>query len=259
MALFLSAESSYNVTFKDSIGSIHGAIDAVKGSVDGVKGSVDGLLGVLGSIDGKLDLAVVDTNVDYDIYRRGELMRDSILEETGLGSVDIGNDTSAFLAADSASFTCVGDSCCVGPSCMYLGSEQHIRDSLAGQVQAYADTVRQRNEAFKRDSLSSYISQVKDSVRSWNPLGAFDSTILNTLGARIPNSNTCPDHCGNFQVNVPFAFGVIPLHIDYGICQGYAPLGGANVLSYLRFLLRLLVAIACVYTIMWNAAGRKGG
>lgn len=249
---FLSSDSAYRVQFGDGVTTISGA-------VSGVQGAVEGLGSTLGSIDGKLDGVAVDTNVDYGILREGNALRDTILDETGLGRISFGDDTTAYLQAESAQFDCVGDSCCVGSDCVYVGNDQQVRDSFMQVMSAYADTIRMKNEAVKQDSFTSYVSQLMDSVTSWNPLGAFDSTILSTLGSRMPNSNTCPEDCFVNDVTIPFAFGPIPLTINYGLCTPRAPLANGNVLSFLRFLIRLFVAIACVYTIMWNAAGRKGG
>ena len=128
---------------------------------------------------------------------------------------------------------------------------------MARFVAAYGDTLRQKNSEFLADSVDGMFQAVKDSLKVWNPVGIFDSTVLSTLGMKIPNTNTCPEHCSKFEVDIPFMFGTQHFTIDYGLCLGRAAFANGNVLSFLRFIIRIVVAFTCISAVMWNAARVK--
>ena len=125
---------------------------------------------------------------------------------------------------------------------------------MARYVNRMGDSINQYNKTYLEDSTTSLFQEVKDSLVAFNPLGIFDSTLLSTLGAKIPNSNTCPDHCSKFEVDIPFSFGTRHITIDYGLCLGRAVFANGNILSFLRFIIRLIIAITCISAVMWNAS-----
>lgn len=227
----------------DSLGSIHGAIDGVVNSLDS-------------SI--RFGYGSADTGSgNFPWISQGESQRDSILGGgpggTGFGGLDFGGDSVWMDSMENLGYVCDGDSCCIGDKCEYFESDSMIVDSLKRHAQRLGDSVRALNDAFYRDSVDDIFTEVKDSLRAFNPLHIFDSTLLSELGASIPNSNTCPEHCSTFQVDIPFFFGTQHAVIDWGLCMGRTAFANGNVLSFLRFIIRIIVAVTCITAVMWNA------
>lgn len=214
----------------------------------------------VGRIVGKLDSALgsgpgADSNgVSYNWLSHGDALGDSILGGSGYGGLDFAGDSLLRDSLENAGYSCDNDSCCIGSRCIYFDSDSLINDSLTRFVSRMGDTIDAKNESYLRDSTTSLFQEVKDSLHSFNPLGVFDSTMLNTLGAKIPNSNTCPEHCSKFQVSVPIGFLHLGFTFDYGLCLGRAVFANGNVLSFLRFIIRLIISITCISAVMWNAS-----
>lgn len=196
-----------------------------------------------------------DSNgVSYNWLSHGDALGDSILGGSGYGGLDFAGDSLLRDSLENAGYSCDNDSCCIGSRCIYFDSDSLINDSLTRFVSRMGDTIDAKNASYLRDSTTSLFQEVKDSLHSFNPLGVFDSTMLNTLGAKIPNSNTCPEHCSKFQVSVPIGFLHLGFTFDYGLCLGRAVFANGNVLSFLRFIIRLIISITCISAVMWNAS-----
>ena len=88
----------------------------------------------------------------------------------------------------------------------------------------------------------------------------FDSLILEPLGVRVPNSNTCPEQCFSFTIEGNNSQGQNWLGdvgtLDFGLCR---PLPGLNINVFLllRLIARILVAVSCIYIALWFIGGRK--
>lgn len=239
----IGAVGSNGTPLGDSLGSIHGAIDGVVNSLD------SSIRSGYGSAD--------TGSGNFPWISQGEGQRDSILGGgpggTGFGGLDFGGDSAWMDSMENVGYICNGDSCCIGDKCEYFESDSMIVDSLRRHAQRLGDSVRALNDAFYRDSVDDIFTEVTDSLRAFNPLHIFDSTLLSELGASIPNSNTCPEHCSTFQVDIPFFFGTQHAVIDWGLCMGRTAFANGNVLSFLRFIIRIIVAVTCITAVMWNA------
>ena len=214
---FLSAESSYNVTFKDSIGAIHGA---------------------LGELLAKFSPGAIDTNglgVWASYMRSGENMGDSIVRSYGwqnLKNLNVDSNYSAALAGfpnktDSVSAV--------------------VDDSLSDRAARLNDSLVRKNDSLKR-SLPDTLTKYADSLVIWAPFADFDSIIYSTIGTRIPNRDDCPEDCQSWSVSIP-VIGLVNYTVDYGLCLGRASLGSLSVLAFLKLLIRIIVAITCVMII----------
>lgn len=248
---------------KEAITSAISDIDgSVTGSLDGLKDAIDGLGG--GNAISSFDSAIaangggaVDTSGVYlDIYG-GELLADSIARDVGYDKIDVARDTAAMDSVLALDYTETDSTLCVGSECVSYDSDAKIADSAQRYIARQGDSIRASNQAFYKDSVDSYFQQVKDTLTKWNPFGMFDSTLMKTLGAKVPNSNTCPEHCSKYRVEVPFIFGNLGIDLDWQLCASWAVLGGQNVMSFLRFIIRVIVAVTCIAMIMRAAANTK--
>ena len=122
-------------------------------------------------------------------------------------------------------------------------------------MKAHLDSsiVTQRSEV--EDSLQAAFDTLKDEFMLLN----YDSLILAPLGMRVPNSNTCPEHCFTFQIeggegNMAWMGDVGAL--EFGLCK---PLPGFSfdVLYLIRIIGRMFTAVFCIYIGLWFIAGRK--
>ena len=146
---------------------------------------------------------------------------------------------------------------CVGSECVNFDSDRKISDSLNRYITQQGDSIRMGNQAFYRDSVDKMFQDVKDTLTKWNPFGMFDSTLMKTLGAKVPNTNTCPEHCTKFAIPVPFSFGPLNLELDWNLCHPWLVLGSKDVMSFLRFIIRVIVAVTCIGMVMQAAANTK--
>lgn len=227
-----------------------------------LKLATDSLTGVIGQvIDGNGTPPDTTSWANYGTswFVEGEGLADSIKGDVGFSDIDVAGDSSWIDSLVKEGYTCVGDSCCLDGNnfCVHWDSDSSIVDSMRRYTTALHDSLIKVNQQYMKDTVPSIIQEVYDSVKSINPFSIYDSTILQQLGATIPNTNTCPDHCSKFELKIPFAFGLVELPVDYGLCLGRAVFGGGNVLSVVRFLIRLLVAWTCISMVLWNAAKFK--
>jgi len=258
---FVSADSSYHVTFKDSVGSVHGTLNEIRDSLNGVSDRiVDGVVsGVVRGVDSVLNAGDANVQMGYLDFPSGDSLADLIGRDAGFNKLDVAGDTAALNAAINAPLVETDSTTCVGDDCIHYDSDKKIGDSLQNVIQRYGDSIKASNESFYRDSMTSLISQVKDSIVAINPFGVFDSTLMKTLGAKVPNTNTCPEHCSHWFVGIPFPFGVLQTDINYRLCVPWGVLGNLNVLQFLRFLIRCIVAVTCITMVMSAVAKARGG
>lgn len=239
----IDSSRKYLKRVADSVGAVNKSVENLPG---GIAGSLDSA--IMEGYNG------VDTNgVSYGWLEAGDSLADSILGGSGYAGLNFAADSSMRDSLEALGYVCTDSNCCVGSECIEFDSQQSIEDSLNRMVSRMGDTIRQKNQDFYNDSVTLMFQEVKDSLYAFNPLGIFDSTIMSTLGASIPNSNVCPDHCSTFQVSIPFLFGMQNVTIDWGLCMGRAVFANGNVLSFLRFIIRIIVAVTCITAVMWNA------
>lgn len=229
----------------------------------GISGSStlkDDINNIAGDLVRKLDSTWSHGNADTGAVNvpigNGNLTADSIANDYGFNKINFASDTAAVVAADRAQLVEDSTSLCVGDECVHYQSQKHIDDSLASRVQGAADSIRQQNEDFYRDSMDGLFARVLHTLDSINPFGVFDSTLMKTIGAKVPNTNTCPEDCSKSQADIPFLFGIVHTTIDYGLCLPRVPLGNVNILQFFRFLIRCIVAITCIGMVM-NAIPKR--
>lgn len=112
-----------------------------------------------------------------------------------------------------------------------------------------------------RDSLEGQLKAAFDSLKKDIMLVDFDSLILEPLGARVPNTNTCPEHCFSWTVGgtsgeyaASWLRGVSTLSLP--LCNNL-PGYNFNVFIIIRLIARIMVAIGCIYAGIWFIAGKK--
>lgn len=123
-----------------------------------------------------------------------------------------------------------------------------LADSLNGVLVSQIDSIK---GAFP-DSLDSW----SDSLIAYSPFASFDSLIFGQLGAKIPNSNQCPEDCQKWQINLP-RFGLFSFTVDYGLCLGRLPFGGMSALGFVRLLLRIITVWSCIWLVFNGLTRRK--
>lgn len=239
----------------DSLGSLHGSADGIRGAVDGLGDSMSGWWN--GNGKGGLDTSG---------HGVGGAGLDSVLNGTSLYGDSAGvshivnagiNDPSLHFGAggvfDTSGIVGSGsDVDTTGDDTLYaLPSIDSIKAALENSIQEDYDSAEIKYRA--------YFDTLKDEMQ----LIDWDSVILSPLAQKVPNTNTCPEEC--FAVtsqgapstigSIPFSMGSFDL--NFGLCTSWGVLGGMNVLMFIRLLLRLVVALTCVYIGAWFIAGKK--
>lgn len=130
-----------------------------------------------------------------------------------------------------------------------------IGDTLGGILDSLHLQLKKENDSIK-GSLPDSLTVWADSLIKVSPFVSFDSLIYSTIGARIPNSDNCPEDCQSWSLNLP-RFGLINYTVDFGLCLGRVPLGGMNVLGFLKLLIRLVIVWTCISIVMWTFSHRK--
>lgn len=130
-----------------------------------------------------------------------------------------------------------------------------IGDTLGGILDSLHLQLKKENDSIK-GSLPDSLTVWADSLIKVSPFVSFDSLIYSTIGARIPNSDNCPEDCQSWSLNLP-RFGLINYTVDFGLCLGRVPLGGMNVLGFLKLLVRLVIVWTCISIVMWTFSHRK--
>lgn len=240
-------DSIYYANYGDSLGAIHGAIDGVSDKI------LYGLgYGDTASTTLRDDLRGYFTGVSVDTgsvgfasswVSDGETLGDSIGRAVGwIGGLDGVNVDSVFVAGSW------------GESGVDSISD-FLNDTLGGIVDSLHLLLQNENDSLK-NSLSDSLTVWADSIVKVSPFVVFDSLIYSTIGAKIPNSDQCPEDCQSWTLTLP-RFGLINYTVDFGLCLGRVPLGGLNVLGFLRLIIRLVIVWSCISIVMWTFSHRK--
>lgn len=263
-----------------AVNAIKGDINDVESSVKGVRHGIDSLID---SMRKYLDRSnqLMDTIAgiaaggfgalgDSIGYLRGDLegyMTAGSLEgDTGSNVYDgVGVDTGGYgwlSDIDRHLGQSMSDSAFAGvfpiDSSMSSSSSQDTSYFVPNEDSLYA--VLRADVDSSRSALADTFESAFDTLSKEFLLINFDSLILEPLGARVPNTNTCPDHCFTFTIDGGSAQGQSWLGdvgtLDFGLCR---PLPGLNINVFLllRIIARILVAISCVYIGLWFIGGRK--
>ncbi|MBR3073599.1 hypothetical protein [Fibrobacter sp.] len=226
---FVSADSEYRVTFKDSVGSVHGAVDGVKGAVDGVKGSVDGIYS-------ELQKGSYDTSSVYDGYLSG----------IDTSAVGFANQLGTMLGGALASSAYEG---------IFAPGSATSSGNYTMMNLDSAATVMQRQNDSAKSALADTMEQWFDELRHDFVLVNFDSAIIAPLGAKVPNTNTCPENCFVIRLSeIGGIFASMP-DMNWGLCKPV--IGPLNVFEFIRLILRIVTAMTCVYIGLWFISGKK--
>lgn len=240
---FLNNSNDHTV---DTLHNIHNSINDLAGNISGRLGYGDTATSNL-----RDELRGYFTGVEVDTgavgfantwVSEGEALGDSLGRAIGwIGGLDSVDIDSVFRAGgfDSLSVDSVSAA---------------VDDSLSGVADSLNSILVAQNDSIKR-GLPDSLDVWADSLASYSPFASFDSLIFGQLGAKIPNSNQCPEDCNKWSINLP-RFGLFNFTIDYGLCLGRVPLGGMNVLGFIRLLLRIVTVWSCIW-IVFNALTRR--
>lgn len=222
---FVSADSSYHVTFKDSVESVHGTLNEIKDS--------------LTSLKSEFEKGSYDTNSTYNSYLSGH----------DTAAVNFINNAAAAMGGALASSA-------------YDGIFDLSSNSSAASSGNYALMNLDSANAVMRASNDSMKSALADTMQTWFDelrkdfvLVNFDSAIIAPLGAKVPNTNTCPESC--FAIDLSAAGGIFSgmQAMNWGLCKPI--IGSLNVFEFIRLILRIVTALTCVYIGMWFISGKK--
>lgn len=240
---FLNNSNDHTV---DTLHNIHNSINDLAGNISGRLGYGDTATSTLrDELRGYFTGVEVDTGAvgfANSWISEGEALGDSLGRAIGwIGGLDSVDIDSVFRAGgfDSLSVDSVSAA---------------VDDSLSGVADSLNSILVAQNDSIKR-GLPDSLDVWADSLVSYSPFASFDSLIFGQLGAKIPNSNQCPDDCNKWSINLP-RFGLFNFTIDYGLCLGRVPLGGMNVLGFIRLLLRIVTVWSCIW-IVFNALTRR--
>lgn len=240
---FLSNSNDHTV---DTLHNIHNSINDLAGNISGRLGYGDTATSTL-----RDELRGYFTGVEVDTgavgfantwVSEGEALGDSLARAIGwIGGLDSVDVDSVFRAGGFESLSVDSVSAAVD-------------DSLSGVADSLNNILVAQNDSIKR-GLPDSLDVWADSLASYSPFASFDSLIFGQLGAKIPNSNQCPEDCNKWSINLP-RFGLFNFTIDYGLCLGRVPLGGMNALGFIRLLLRIVTVWSCIW-IVFNALTRR--
>lgn len=240
-------------TYMDKVGQGLGAVGDSIGAIRGIlEGEYDGMglyydsAGALGdsirhwisSGDDKYDSAFNATEASW-----------------GVGSLDSSWDSSY------AYGICQGDDCppCTDSDCLGKITPGILRygDSVAASL---GDSLV-KNVRAQEDSLPSQWDTAFARLREVSFFGAFDSTFLANVGAKIPNTNTCPDDCFRQDFNGTYAYTPYNMTLDWNLCRPISAgaLNGLNAFDILKLLARVITIITCLSILMWEISSRRGG
>ena len=264
----LKNDSIYNDLFGDSFGDLNGSVVTVTDTLHQMHESILGIanavsynmgygdtatstlrndINALGDTFSKyMNGASVDTSgVGYGsgFVSEGERLGDSIGRAVGwIGGLDGVNIDSVFAAGTwgESGVDSVND---------------FVNDTLGRILDSLHLLLKRENDSVK-GSLPDSLTVWADSLIKVSPFVSFDSLIYSTIGAKIPNSDQCPEDCQSWSLNLP-RFGLINYTVDFGLCLGRVPLGGLNVLSFLRLIIRLVIVWSCISIVMWTFSNRK--
>lgn len=240
--------TSGSSTLKDDIADVKGMLGSILDSANryfysGSGVDVDGIKGAWGD-----SVAKYDVGANYD----------SIEAAWGADKIEGRFDSSY------AYGMCNGDDCppCSDDSCM--GRIDPSRMLRAGDSMISASglgDILEQSVSQQRDSLPTYWDSVYRELREISFFKSFDSTFLAGIGAKIPNTNSCPEDCFRQNVDGTYAFVQYNLSLDWKLCAPVAPnyLNRLNAFDLIKLLARILTVVTCLSIIMWEVSSRRGG
>lgn len=251
------------------VNDISGSVDAVKTAVNGVKHGIDSLIDSMTTYMDKVGqgIGAVGDSIgalrgDFNGFLEGEgtvpgdTTWDGYSDVYDEGSDSIGNSYLRGLGGqlDSAINDTAFDRI-FAPGGGTLGPADSARLPTIDSMQHVLDSsiVAQRSEL--EDTLHAAFDSLKDEFM----LLDYDSLILAPLGVRVPNTNTCPEHCFTFDISGESSnqnwLGDLGT-LDFGFCRNLPGLG-FDVFFLIRIIGRLFTAMFCIYIGLWFIAGRK--
>lgn len=247
------------------LGRVDSAIGAVGSNGTPLGDSLGKLIGILGGDTGSVGSgAYGDSASAYgDSIRRwireGDGKWDSAFRAT---EGEWGVDTIDGLYDSSFAYgTCHGDDCppCTDSDCLGKITPGILKygDSIAAQL---GDSLV-KNVKAQEDSLPTMWDSAMVKLRKVSFFSTFDSTFLANVGAKIPNTNTCPEDCFRQQVDGRYAYVAYNMTLDWKLCRPIAPgvLNGLNAFDILKLLARVLTVVTCLSILMWEVSSRRGG
>ena len=210
----------------------------LKGDLAGLKEAIEGIQGGNSYVDSQLRLGSYDTNSTYNGYLTGYDTA-AVQFATNLGSA-----LGGALHDSTYKGIFVRDSSTLGGDTAYrlLNADslhQVMQNSNDSMKSALADTMQIWFDELRKDFM----------------LVNFDSAVIAPLGAKVPNTNTCPADC--FKIDLSSLGGVFSgvREMNWGICE--ARIGPLDVLQFIRLILRIVTALTCIYIGLWIVSGRK--
>lgn len=234
--------------------TLRGDLNGIREAIEGL-GDTNGLGGHGGGYGDSLGRYRDSINKYYISDERfGELV-DSTEAAWGVDSLDARWDSSY------AYGLCEGDDCppCSDDSCMGSLSANFVQ--RADSIARIAGDSLEASTKRQRDSLPTFWDSTFKELKQYSWFGSFDSTFLANIGAKIPNSNTCPEHCFAQDVNGTYAYVAYNMHLDWKLCRPIAPnvLNSLNAFDILKLLARILTVVTCLSILMWEVSSRRGG
>lgn len=177
---------------------------------------------------------------------------DSMAHAWGADTIIAGFDSSYSYGKCSSS-----DSACLNGDGEGVGIGDFLGDGDS-VVQALGDSL-EKNVKKSEDSLPAIWSEYWDSTKKYAPYTDFEEKFMQAIGATIPNTNTCPEHCGRFNIEIPNVPWITQaLDVDFRLCMPISTLGDVNVLLFLRLILRILTIVSCLYITLWEVTTKRG-
>lgn len=229
-------------------------LEGIRGAIEGL-GDTNGLGGHGGGYGDSLGRYRDSINKYYISDERFDELVDSTEAAWGVDSLDARWDSSY------AYGLCEGDNCppCTDDSCMGSLSGNFVQ--RADSIARIAGDSLEASTKRQRDSLPTFWDSTFKELKQYSWFGSFDSTFLANIGAKIPNSNTCPEHCFAQDVNGTYAYVAYNMHLDWKLCRPIAPnvLNSLNAFDILKLLARILTVVTCLSILMWEVSSRRGG
>lgn len=177
---------------------------------------------------------------------------DSMAHAWGADTISAGFDSSYSYGRCAPS-----DSACLNGDGEGVGMGDFLGDGDS-VVMALGDSLK-KNVKKSEDSLPALWSEYWDSTKKYAPYTDFEEKLMGAIGATIPNTNTCPEHCGKFDINLQQLSWVRnTIGIDFGICVPISTFGNINVLLFIRLILRILTIVSCLYITLWEVTTKRG-
>lgn len=184
------------------------------------------------------------TSNDFDSYS------DSIYTAWGGDTINAGFDSSY-----SYGFCAPNDTNCL----IGNGSGLGVGDFMSGDSGVVSELGGKLKDEVENeeDSLPSTWTKLWSEVKQYALFKDFEQKFYSSLGAKIPNSNVCPEHCSQFNVDIESVSWFRDVVVDYKVCTPISSLGNLNVLAFLRVILRILTIVTCLFISMWEVSSNR--